>query len=99
MKLDGRGFIRDIGKTIPDYDAVDCGAFLATSELAQAIAAAIADGKAGSLSEGMQRLADAGRAATMEIDGAWWLDVDDPHIHALAEAEAVAQLPGIYGAR
>ena len=35
----------------------------------------------------MQVLADRGRAATMEIDGAWWMDVDDPHAHALAEAE------------
>ena len=30
-------------------------------------------GKAGSLSEGMQKLADAGRAATMDIGAAWWL--------------------------
>ncbi|WP_292686189.1 NTP transferase domain-containing protein [Novosphingobium sp.] len=30
VKLDDRGFISAIGKTIPDYDAVDCGAFLAT---------------------------------------------------------------------
>ncbi|MEQ1542139.1 MAG: NTP transferase domain-containing protein [Novosphingobium sp.] len=92
-----RGFIRAIGKTIARYDAVDCGAFLATPELADAIRAAIADGKAGSLSEGMQRLADADRAATMEIDGAWWLDVDDPRAHALAEAQAPQYLPQFYG--
>lgn len=90
------GFIRRIGKAIENYDAVDCGAFLATPELAQAIAAAIAEGKAGSLSEGMQRLADAGRAATMEIGGAWWLDVDEPRYHAMAEAEAPARLAEIY---
>lgn len=87
---DGR--IRAIGKTIARYDAVDCGAFLATPELPAAIAAAIADGAAGSLSEGMQRLADAGRAATMEIAGAWWMDVDDPRAHALAEAQAPRHL-------
>lgn len=91
------GFIRAIGKSIPAYDAVDCGAFLCTPELAEAISAAISEGKAGSLSDGMQRLADAGRAATMEIGGAWWLDVDDPRAHALAEAQAPAQLPEIYG--
>lgn len=91
-----RGFIRAIGKTIPAYDAVDCGAFLATPELAQAIRAAIAAGKAGSLSEGMQLLADAGRAATMEIEGAWWLDVDDPRAHALAEEQAPRELPELY---
>ena len=92
------GFIRAIGKTIPTFDAVDCGAFLCTPELAQAIAAAIAGGQAGSLSEGMQRLADAGRAATWEIGGAWWLDVDDPRAHALAEAQAPLHLPEVYAA-
>lgn len=88
-----------IGKTIPEYDAVDCGAFLATPELAEAIAAAIADGKAGSLSDGMQRLADAGRAGTMDVGDAWWLDVDDPRAHELAEAEAPTMLSEIYGKR
>ncbi|MDP3907591.1 NTP transferase domain-containing protein [Novosphingobium sp.] len=97
VQLDAAGFIRAIGKTIAQYDAVDCGAFLATPELAQAIQAAIDAGQAGSLSEGMQRLADAGRAATMDIGTAWWLDVDDPRAHDLAEAQAPAELPEIYG--
>ncbi|MBN8500122.1 MAG: NTP transferase domain-containing protein [Sphingomonadales bacterium] len=92
-----QGFITAIGKTLNTYDAVDCGAFLATPELADAIRAAIAEGKAGSLSEGMQKLADAGRAATMDIGSAWWLDVDDPRAHALAEAQAPRELPEIYG--
>lgn len=96
VKTDRDGRIEAIGKTIADYDAVDCGAFLATPELADAIRAAIAEGKAGSLSEGMQRLADAGRAATMDIGNAWWLDVDDPRSHALAEAEAPKHLPEIF---
>jgi choline kinase len=91
------GRIAAIGKTIPDYDAVDCGAFLATPELAAAIAEAVREGRAGSLSDGMQWLADRGRAATMEIGEAWWLDVDDPRAHALAEAEAPLQLAEIYG--
>ncbi len=96
---DGR--IIAIGKTIPAYDAVDCGAFLATPELAAAIGAAIAKGRAGSLSDGMQALADAGRAATLDIGaddaGAWWMDVDDPRAHAIAEVEAPRYLPHIYG--
>jgi choline kinase len=90
------GLIRTIGKTIPSFDAVDCGAFLATPELAGAIAAAIAEGQDGSLSEGMQRLADVGRAATMNIGDAWWLDVDEPHYHAIAEAEAPTRLAEVY---
>ncbi len=85
VRMDDEGRITAIGKTITPYDAVDCGAFLATPELALAIRDAIAEGKPGSLSDGMQRLADAGRAATMDIEDAWWMDVDDPRAHALAE--------------
>ena len=70
---------------------------LLVQEAADAIRAAIAEGKAGSLSEGMQKLADAGRAATMDIGAAWWLDVDDPRAFDLAEAQAPGQLPEIYG--
>jgi choline kinase len=97
VKLDADARIEAIGKAIAEYDAVDCGAFLATPELAAAIKAAIAEGKSGSLSDGMQRLADAGRAATMDVGDAWWLDVDDPRAHALAEADAPKYLPEIYG--
>ena len=97
VETDDSAFIRAIGKTIATYDAVDCGAFLATQELPRAIADAIAAGKSGSLSDGMQALADQGRAATMDIGHAWWLDVDDPRAHALAEAEAPVELAEIYG--
>jgi 1L-myo-inositol 1-phosphate cytidylyltransferase len=88
VKIDDRGLIRSIGKTIEVFDACDCGAFLATPELAPAIRAAIASGKAGSLSEGVQVLAQYNRAATLDIDDAWWIDIDDPHYHALAEETA-----------
>jgi 1L-myo-inositol 1-phosphate cytidylyltransferase len=92
-----RGFIAAIGKTIAPFNAVDCGAFLATQELPAAIAAAIAEGKSGSLSDGMQRLADSGRAATFDIGTAWWIDVDDPAMLDLAEAQTPQELPEIYG--
>ena len=89
VETDTRGMIRAIGKTITPYDAVDCGAFLATPELAPAIRAAIASGKAGSLSEGVQVLAAYNRAATLDIEDAWWIDIDDPHYHAIAEETAM----------
>ena len=96
VRTDSDGRIEAIGKSITPYDAVDCGAFLATPELARAIQAAIAEGKPGSLSDGMQRLAEAGRAATMDIGEAWWLDVDDPRTLAIAEQQAPARLPEVY---
>ena len=41
----------------------------------------------------MQLLADAGRAATMDIGEAWWIDVDHPRAHAIAEAEIGSRIP------
>lgn len=98
VKMSANGFISAIGKTIPAWDAVDCGAFLATPRLAEAIAAAIAAGKPGSLSDGMQWLADRGRAATYDIGDAWWMDVDDPRAHALAEELAPRYLTAAFAA-
>lgn len=87
--------IMQIGKGLTDYDAVDCGAFLATPELPRAIATAIANGRPGSLSDGMQLLADTGRAHARDIGGAWWIDVDDPRAHAMAEQQASQHVPGL----
>jgi 1L-myo-inositol 1-phosphate cytidylyltransferase len=94
VELTADGRILRIGKTIERFDAIDTGIFLATPALAEAISADIAAGGGGSLSEGMQRLADAGRAATIDIGSAHWVDTDDLRMLALAErfvgAEAVS---------
>ena len=80
---DGR--IARIGKALASYNAIDAGLFLATPALAEAIRADIAAGGGGSLSEGMQRLAEAGLASTMDIGTSRWIDVDSPAMLALAE--------------
>ncbi|MEM7665838.1 MAG: NTP transferase domain-containing protein [Pseudomonadota bacterium] len=85
--LRDNGFIERIGKHISERHAVDCGAFVATPALAKAIEKAIEKGLPGSLSDGMQILADLGRASTFDIGDAWWIDVDDPAAHSLAEAQ------------
>jgi choline kinase len=76
--------IRRIGKTLDRFDAIDTGLFRATPALAEAIGAG-----GGSLSEGVQRLADQGRAASVDVTGCFWLDVDDPAALAKAEARLV----------
>ena len=76
------GAIVRIGKILDRFDAIDTGLFRATPALAEAIGAG-----GGSLSEGVQRLADEGRAASLDVTGLRWLDVDDPA--ALAKAEAM----------
>jgi 1L-myo-inositol 1-phosphate cytidylyltransferase len=85
VALGADGAILRIGKSLDRFDAIDTGLFRATPALAEAILAAVADGGAGSLSDGVQRLADRGEAMTVEIGGARWLDVDDAI--ALAKAE------------
>jgi choline kinase len=78
--------IRGIGKVLARFDAIDTGIFIATPELLEALRASLAAGGSGSLSEGVQALADEGRAFTFDIGGRWWLDVDDEAAFAKAEA-------------
>ena len=75
-----------LSKALEIYDAFDTGLFFATDSLRAAILEAVESGKSGSLSDGVQRLAEEGRASTLEIDGAWWADVDDEPAHASVEA-------------
>jgi 1L-myo-inositol 1-phosphate cytidylyltransferase len=75
----GGGIVR-IGKALERFDAIDTGLFRASPALAEAIGAG-----GGSLSEGVQRLADRGLARTLDVTGLVWLDVDDAA--ALAKAE------------
>jgi 1L-myo-inositol 1-phosphate cytidylyltransferase len=86
---DGR--IARIGKELAKYDAIDTGLFLATPALAEAIRDEIDAGAQGSLSEGVQRLARAGLASTMDIGTARWIDVDSPEMLALAESRAASE--------
>jgi 1L-myo-inositol 1-phosphate cytidylyltransferase len=87
---DGR--ILRIAKALERYDAVDTGIFIATPALLAAIREAVAAGGAGSLSEGVQGLADQGRAFAVPIGGRWWIDVDDEAAHRRAEETLPAAL-------
>lgn len=84
VALDGDRIVR-IGKGIDQFDATDTGLFLVSPALYGALRASIADGN-GSLSGGVQKLADRGLALTMDIGDRWWVDVDDPPSFAAAEA-------------
>jgi choline kinase len=90
VKIRESGRIERIGKTVEPYDAIDTGLFRAGPELIAAIRESVEAGAEGSLSEGVQRLADQGQAAILDVTGRWWLDVDDPRAFALAEAHLSA---------
>lgn len=86
IELGEGGRIARIGKILPRFDAVDTGIFIAGPALLDALRASLAAGGSGSLSEGVQALADAGRAFIRDCGGRWWLDVDDEAAFAKAEA-------------
>ena len=75
------GRIVAIGKAINTYDAHDCGVFLITPELTDALAGLPAPG----LSDGVRVLAARGRATTVDVSAHDWIDIDDPRALALAE--------------
>lgn len=80
------GRIARIGKTLTRYDAIDTGIFVTGPALLDALSASLAAGGSGSLSDGVQALADAGSAYVWDCGGRWWLDVDDEAAFAKAEA-------------
>ena len=78
------GRIVAIGKTLPDYNAIDTGIFLASPALFGALREAREEGNA-SLSAGVQKLASEGRARVTDIGDHMWHNVDTPK--DLVEAE------------
>ncbi|MEA3062179.1 MAG: 1L-myo-inositol 1-phosphate cytidylyltransferase [Sphingomonadales bacterium] len=94
LRLDPAGRIAAIGKALADFNAIDTGIFLATPALFAAIGASVESGGSGSLSEGVERLAQDGTAWGFDTDGRWWLDVDDEPAFRRAEAELPRQLAG-----
>ena len=75
-----------IGKHLAEYDCFDCGVFAIDARFHDALRRSIAAGGAGSISTGVQALAEEGSAQTLTIGERWWIDVDDPA--ALAQAES-----------
>lgn len=79
------GCIRDIGKHLKEFDAVDTGLFVCPPAIFEHLEAAKVDGDC-SLSDGVHALAEAGRARVVDIGDALWQDVDTPEMLEHAEA-------------
>ncbi len=73
-----RGRIVEIGKQIATYDRIDCGVFAVTSRLLDVLAELRVERGDCSLSDGVRRLAELGRARIADIGDALWQDVDTP---------------------
>ena len=83
VKIDN-GRIKEIDKTLDNWDAGDTGVMLCTPALFEGLERAATRNRHG-LSDGLRELAGEGRARTVDVTGLAWLDVDTPD--ALREAE------------
>lgn len=81
------GKVRDIGKGLVSFNGLDVGIFLCTPVLFEALERSAAIHGDTSLSGGVRCLATAGKVKALDIQGRFWLDVDDPK--ALEKAERV----------
>ena len=79
------GRICRIGKTVADFNCVDIGVFSSTPGLLAALDAVLKKKGDASLTDGIQRLADAGLMRAAPIDG-YWQDIDTPEMLAHAES-------------
>ena len=78
------GQIAQIGKHLPDYDCYDTGIFHCSAGLFDALENRARADRHG-LSDAIQALADQDLAGTADTRGAFWIDIDNPAMVALAE--------------
>lgn len=70
--------IVEIGKQIRNYDRIDCGVFAVGPALLEHLRAVRAERGDCSLTDGVRRLAQAGRARITDIGDEVWQDIDTP---------------------
>ena len=100
VRVEG-GAIRDIGKTLTEYNAFDTGIFLCTPAIFAALEESFLAGDH-SLSGGIRVLASRGKARVFDVGDALWIDVDDSAAYGRAETLFVPRqkaAPGKHGAR
>jgi histidinol-phosphate aminotransferase len=82
----GRGRIAQIGKDLPEFDAIDTGVFRIGPSLCAELERIYRTHGDCSLSEGVAALARKGRMCACGIGDARWIDVDTPEAAQRAEA-------------
>jgi choline kinase len=92
MKLQTRDdHVVAIGKDLETYDAIDTGIFLCPNELFACLRRARGQKNGDcSLADAVQLMADDGRVYTIDIEAAWWQDIDTDVMRSQAE-EVIAR--------
>lgn len=74
----------EIGKDLVDYDAIDTGLFVCCPEIFQYLEQSKRNDDC-SLADGVRAMARDGKVRAIDIDDAWWQDIDTPEMLAQAE--------------
>ena len=75
VKLKGSGLITEIGKDLTDFNAIDCGIFILSTDIFGALSKSFRN-EDYSLSGAIQHLVHGGRVATHDIGAYSWQDID-----------------------
>jgi choline kinase len=93
MKVQTRGDrIFEIGKDLPNYDAIDTGFFVCPLNIFDHLERVKRDGDC-SLADGVRSIASDGKARAIDIGNAWWQDIDTLEMLARAEKHLRARVP------
>jgi CDP-L-myo-inositol myo-inositolphosphotransferase len=79
------GKIRSIGKGLTDFNGLDTGLFLCSPTIFEALEQGTEKHGEATLSGAVRILAAVGRARAFDINGHFWIDVDDPAAFSRAE--------------
>ncbi len=88
VSVNESGYIRNIGKQLQNWDALDTGVFLLTDEFFQAVDSLVAgDGADTEITDVVRYLISRGyRFGTCDVSGCLWMDVDTPEDLHVARA-------------
>jgi len=91
VKTNG-GKILNIGKNLMDFNGFDTGIFKCTPAIFSALECSAKQGGDTTLSAAVQILSAEGKAKAVEINGHFWIDVDDSAAFSRAENAILTQL-------
>jgi choline kinase len=83
--------IVSIGKSLATYDSIDTGVFVCADILFDYLNQAMREGDC-SLADGVRLAAADGKARAIDIEGAWWQDVDTPEMLRAAEKKLKSRI-------
>lgn len=93
VKIEGKN-ISNISKGLEDYNGFDTGIFFCTSAIFNALEHCINNGGDNTLSGALRTIAVEGRFKGIDVNGKFWIDVDDPESFSRAENKLLSNLKG-----